>query len=135
MSCHISEIEDVLKHSKQAPVTISRLTEFLEGVVDGLYSIAHHGVCNWSKGIDDYSTGMNTVSDWYNDQLSFEVHDRYADQKAEEKPVDVQNAISILNHIRYVSKNLIKDNGMKTIDELAAVGIGYLGGNPYESSN
>jgi hypothetical protein len=74
---------------------------------------------------------MNTVSNWYTGRTLLDVQK----ELGESKPVDAENAISILNHIRFVSKNLIKDNGMKTIHELAAVGIGYLGGNPYEQSN
>lgn len=129
MSCPVSEIKDVIEHSGQAPVTIQRLNEFLDGVVDGIYAIAQLGGCTWSKGVDDYSTGMNTVSSWYSGLANLRgVQD-------DEPAINAEGAISILNHIRYVSKNLIKDNGMKTIHELAAVGIGYLGRDPYEQSN
>jgi hypothetical protein len=127
MSCPISEIENVLNQSNQAPVTLERLSEFLQGVVNGVYSIAHYGACNWSKGIDDYSTGMNIVSNWYTDRLEMKGPTNV------NVKVNVQGAMDILGHIRYGANNFINENGMKTIHELAAVGISYLGGNPYEN--
>lgn len=110
-----------------SPASAEALRSYTAGVAKACIMIANHGTASWSKGVDAFSHGMNdTANFWTN------LHQE-SKASGDSKPLDTDRAIDILNTIRYVTKNVIKQDGMKAINELAAVCIGVLGGNPHDA--
>lgn len=120
------EIVGFIKASNLSGHTMNAMLEYLEGICDAYYAISIHGAAAWSKGIDPYSQGMNSVASFFSGN---EI------KHAGKSSIDADAAISVFETIRYVTHNFIKENGMRSIDELAAVGIAHLGKNPYENRN